>query len=349
MHRKVITGHWLAMVGAGLLALSPGVALAAPDAWITAKTKLALLTADNVSGTSINVDTVDGRVTLHGTVRTAEEKAKAEMEARKIDGVKEVRNLLQVVPGGSEAVKASDAEIKDRVSKALNEDKTLDDISVQSVNNGVVLLAGNADSVSEHLRAVTKARAVPGVKKVASEIKSPDKLADAEIRRERESAEAGVKRGAGETATDMWITTATKMRLLANDKTPAMDINVDTHDGTVVLFGAVPSADAKAAAEAEARKVSGVKRVENKLEIVASAKKDAVEAKDEDLKDAIENSLAKRDDLKDADIDVEVKNGVARLTGSVDDEHDRLAAAIAARSTPGVRAVQDELRYKDNK
>ena len=66
-----------------------GVALAAPagaatpDAWITTKTKLALLTTEGVSGTAIHVDTVLGRVTLHGKVRSAEEKAKAESVAQK--------------------------------------------------------------------------------------------------------------------------------------------------------------------------------------------------------------------------------------------------------------------------
>jgi len=38
-----------------------------------------------------------------------------------------------------------------------------------------------------------------------------------------------------------------------------------------------------------------------------------------------------------------VKNGVARLKGKVDSGEQRLAAAIAARGTPGVRAVRDEL------
>ena len=85
------------------LAVVVAVALAAParaampDAWITTKTKLALLTTEGVSGTAIHVDTVLGRVTLHGKVRSAEEKAKAESVAQQIDGVQGVRNLLQVV------------------------------------------------------------------------------------------------------------------------------------------------------------------------------------------------------------------------------------------------------------
>lgn len=43
------------------------------------------------------MDTVLGRVTLHGKVHSAEEKTKAETITQKIDGVQEVRNLLQIV------------------------------------------------------------------------------------------------------------------------------------------------------------------------------------------------------------------------------------------------------------
>ena len=53
-----------------------------------------------------------------------------------------------------------------------------------------------------------------------------------------------------------------------------------------------------------------------------------------------------RDDLKGTSISSDVKNGVARLTGTVDSESQRLEAAIAARSVPGVRAVHDELKVR---
>src|SRR6185369_12008874 len=95
--------------------------------------------------TDVNVDTVDGRVTLHGKVRTAEEKTKAEQVAKGIDGVTEVRNLLQVVPEQARSAKAaSDDEVKARVKNALKNDRALADssIAVQSVNDGVVLLGG---------------------------------------------------------------------------------------------------------------------------------------------------------------------------------------------------------------
>jgi len=106
------------IVLAAALGLTAPVARAVehPDAWITAKAKVALFTSKDVRSTAINVDTTDGRVTLQGKVSSAEEKAKAESTVRGITGVKEVRNLLQVVPESRQkAVRASDTELKKRV------------------------------------------------------------------------------------------------------------------------------------------------------------------------------------------------------------------------------------------
>src|SRR5262249_61678559 len=117
-----------------------------------------------------------------------------------------VRNLLQVVPARHEkAVKMADKDIDQRVKKALEDDPSLRDssIAVQSVNDGVVLLGGKAASVSDHLRALELARAVPGVRSVRSEVQSPDRLADDEIRQERGRPDAGTRRG-GHTSEDMY-------------------------------------------------------------------------------------------------------------------------------------------------
>jgi hyperosmotically inducible periplasmic protein len=65
------------------------------DAAITAKVKAKLIADPEVAGTHIDVDTVDGRVTLNGRVSSADERAEAEKLARHTAGVKEVVNLLQ--------------------------------------------------------------------------------------------------------------------------------------------------------------------------------------------------------------------------------------------------------------
>ena len=328
-----------ALIGMGL---GVGTAWAATsDAWITTKAKMALLTTEGVSGTAVNVDTVNGLVTLHGKVPSEAEKAKAEAAARDIEGVKNVRNLLQVVaPKREDAVEASDDKVKERVQNALKPHDAFKDVSVQSVNKGVVLLAGNVDTLGDHLRAVEHAARVAGVKRVASEIKSPDKLADSEIYNDRPEATAK----SGGTMSDMWITSAVKMRLMADERTPALDVNVDTQDGNVTLFGMVPAAQAKAAAEEDARKVSGVKSVANRLEVVPKAQETAVRESDDRVKDRVEQALRAHDELRDDSIDIEVSNGVARLTGTVNTGADRLRASAVARTASGVRAVRDELQ-----
>lgn len=146
------------------------------DAWLTMKTKIALLTADDVSAMDLNVDTKNGVVTLHGKVATEAEKTKAEATAKAIEGVKSVNNLLQVVPDAKrEVVDASDDEIMKSVKQAFENDPVLSksDITIASVNNGVVLLNGKADRLEMHLRAVETAVKVKGVRRVASQVTVP--------------------------------------------------------------------------------------------------------------------------------------------------------------------------------
>ena len=149
----------IALFGAALALVLAGSAQAVdrPDAWVTTKVKMALLTSEGLVSRHVNVDTVDGRVTLHGTVATQAEKAKAEQVASQVEGATKVRNLLQVVPAKQEAaVSATDDQIAERVTAKLKSDKALKDssITVQSVNSGVVLLAGKAATLSDAARAM---------------------------------------------------------------------------------------------------------------------------------------------------------------------------------------------------
>src|SRR5438128_10719054 len=198
---------------AAFLALAgPRAALAiTPDALITTRAKMALLATEGLRQATINVDTVNGRVILHGRVRTVDEKATAEDAVRKIDGVKDVRNILQVVGGSRERlVKRADSEIRDEVEKALGTDRALAGrVAVRSVNDGVVLLAGGANTMSEHLRAMGDAARVPGVRRVASEIESPNELTAEEIGRDSMPL-AREDRGMTDAARDLLITSATK-------------------------------------------------------------------------------------------------------------------------------------------
>ena len=334
-----------------LLVLTLALAQAGPvnaalpsDAWVTTKVKVTLLTDAGASTRDVNVDTIDGRVTLHGVVGTQADKARAEQIARGIDGVREVRSLIQVLPKRVQGrALVSDAELEARVAEALKADPALAEsqIEVQSVNAGAVLLSGKARTLSDAYRSVAVASRVDGVVRVESEIESPDELGDAELWREGGYDEAQYGRSA---ARDLWITTATKLRLMANTETPAFDINVDTADGIVTLFGVVESERARQKATREALEVDGVRQVVNDLQVVPAPEKDRVHRQDADLEQSIEKQLETRDALSDSDIEVEVSAGVARLTGRVTTRIGQVTALTIASSTPGVRRVIDDLR-----
>ena len=315
-----------------------------PDAWITTKVKLALITTEGVSANDVNVDTVDGRVTLHGTVATAAEKSAAQDAARGIKGTRDVRNLLQIVKSSAHpATKIADDALKAQVSAALAKDAALANskIEVASVNKGVVLLSGTASTLSDTLRAVEIASRVDGVARVASEIQSPDVVGDAEVWR---NGKYDAATAAGSAAQDMWTTSDVKMRLLANSTTPGFDINVDTDNGVVTLFGVVDSKAAKDAAGAEVRKVDGVKGLVNELQVVPPSKQNVGAANDESIDTAVTKRLDANERLKGSAIDIDVKNGVVHLTGTVDSQSDRITALTVTRSTMGVRGLVDDLK-----
>jgi hyperosmotically inducible protein len=320
------------------------------DPWITLKTKIALLTTDNLDAHTINVDTINGRVTLHGKVDTSAEKALAAQVAEKIEGTKQVRNLLQVVPENKRKVtNLDDAAIDERAEAALRADPSLadSDIKVKSVNKGVVLLSGSAATLTDHLRAIRDVIVVDGVRRVASEVKSPDVVADREIVAEEAKANATpptTEGGMKQDIADMWITTATKSRLMVDSETPAMDINVDTNDGVVTLFGIVSTEAAKKAAEADARKVSGVKDVENDLQVVPAKDAKVVAVQDDEADKQAEKAL--KGQVEFNHVSVDVKNGVARLTGTAANASDRLMAGVVVRACDGVRSVENDVVVK---
>ena len=68
------------------------------DAWIHTKIVAKLIGDTKTPERNINVDVVDGAVTLRGQVDTAEAKTEAERVANQTDGVKKVTNQLKVVP-----------------------------------------------------------------------------------------------------------------------------------------------------------------------------------------------------------------------------------------------------------
>jgi osmotically-inducible protein OsmY len=333
-----------AAVAAALSLAAPALAEQPDDAWLTTKAKTVLLTDDLVNGVGIHVDTFDGHVTLYGKVNSEAEKAQAERRVRTVEGVAGVRNLLSVVPPEArKATQIKDTAILVAVRKTLKGDPTLakSSIQVKSVAKGVVVLSGEANTLSAHRRAIQKARSVDGVRQVASEIRSPNEIADREIWKDAKVANANA-----EDYSDGWITTKAKLSLMMDPGLSPMSVSVDTEDRVVTLFGTVNTKADKARAANEVKKVDGVLRVENALQVVPDVAAAGVAESDDRITAAVRKRIDARASLSDSDLHVATENGVVRLTGKTATQSDRLTALTVARGTQGVRSIIDDIQLK---
>ena len=68
------------------------------DTTITTRVKTSMLNDPAVGGLGIDVDTYKGVVTLTGRVKSPGERDQALSLARRVDGVTEVKDALQVIP-----------------------------------------------------------------------------------------------------------------------------------------------------------------------------------------------------------------------------------------------------------
>ena len=144
--------------------------VAVTDSWLTSKTKIALFSDDRVKGSQVKVETKDGVVYLRGKVDSAEAKAAAESVAKGIDGVKSVKNDLQVVPPGArKAVDAKDGDIAKAVETRVKRESDLKKVDVRA-DSGVVTLTGEVPTITSSAKASEMARGVNGVRSVKNEL-----------------------------------------------------------------------------------------------------------------------------------------------------------------------------------
>ena len=142
------------------------------DSWITSKTKIALFADERVKGRQVHVETQNGVVMLRGKVDSNEAKAAAADVSKGIEGVKDVKNELQVVaPSERAAVNADDKQISKSVEDRFKQDPQLRNAKIDAkVNAGVVALTGEVKSIDTSARASEVARSVPGVRYVKNDL-----------------------------------------------------------------------------------------------------------------------------------------------------------------------------------
>jgi hyperosmotically inducible protein len=151
---------------------------------------------------------------------------------------------------------------------------------------------------------------------------------------------------AGEQIDDSVITGKVKAALVENDTTKARQIDVETFRGTVQLNGFVDSTEAKSAATRVASGVSGVKKVDNNLQVQTESRSAGEAIDDSVITAKVKAALIANKDVKAHEVNVETREGVVQLSGFVDNATARNTATEVARGVNGVKDVQNDLQIK---
>ncbi|MFW5774695.1 MAG: BON domain-containing protein [Chitinivibrionales bacterium] len=123
----------------------------------------------------------------------------------------------------------------------------------------------------------------------------------------------------------------------------AADVQVDVHEGEVVLHGYVPSYTAHEAAEADALAVTGVLRVRNETKIGKPPSQDEEGPSDGQITESVNAVLKWNQTLAGSHIVARADHGVVTLEGSVDAYWKRLRAQEVALEVIGVVSVLNEI------
>jgi osmotically-inducible protein OsmY len=204
-----------------------------------------------LKGDDIKVQSVDGVVTLTGTVSEESHKSLAQETVAGLSGVKSVDNRLEVK--GTPPAKNSDAWITTKVKTMLLFHRNVSAMTEVNTKDGIVTLQGEANSQAQKDLTTEYAKDVEGVKDVKNEMTM--------AKTSKKTQTVGGK------IDDASITSLVKMTLLYHRSTSALNTSVTTKKGVVTLAGKAKNAAEKDLATKFANDVNGVKGVKNRMTI----------------------------------------------------------------------------------
>lgn len=210
----------------------------------------------------------------------------------------------------------SDGEIHQDVIRELKWDSRVDETDVGvEVDRGVVTLTGVVDSYTARQAAQRAAHQVFGVKDVANDIHV---------------------RAPGE-RTDTDIALAVRTVLDWDPRVSNEDIRTTVADGWVTLEGEVDRYVERTDAERAVQGLPGVRGVTNLVTVGGPT------VMATNIKESIEEALERRAERQAEKVQVQVHDGVVRLSGSVRSFAELRAVAGAAGHAPGVRKIENYL------
>ena len=313
--------------------------------------------SSSVKGRNIDVDAENGVVTLSGRVDTEAAKREAVQLATSTSGVSRVEDRLTVASEADRAVARSgqpEAHSPAWITTKIQARYFLHpglkpwNIDVATSPRGVVTLTGVVDNAADHSEAVKLARATEGVTSVKDQLR---------VKGETAATTGTAENGAG-AATDSLITAKIQSRYFVEDEVRGRNINVDTRDGAVTLRGTVGSYSERLLATAIARNTDGVREVHDQMTIDAKPRdnkgtgraiRESVGTAGQRIEDAwittrIQSKFFVDDQIKARKVEVDTKDGIVTLRGSVATAAAKTAAENLAVETDGVTRVNNLLK-----
>ena len=242
------------MVGVvALLVTSVPLHASEMDDRIESSARNSYIFATYLNDDDIKIQSMDGVVTLTGTVSKESHKSMAQETLASLPGVKSVDNRLEVK--GAPPSANSDAWLSEKVKATLLFHRSVSASKIEVyVNEGIVILRGEAASESQKELAAEYAKEVEGVREVKNEMtvsKTP------ELTMER----------VGGKIDDASITAQVKITLLFHRSTSALRTKVETNDGVVTMYGKASNAAEKDLVTKLVNDINGVKSVNNRMTI----------------------------------------------------------------------------------
>lgn len=239
-----------------ILAVFTAIAVGAAhtsDAKIESSVKESYVYRNTLKDDKIQVRSVDGAVTLTGTVAAEHHKALANDAAAAQHGVKSVDNTLQL--DAAAPAPKSDAWLATKVKAMLLFHRSVSAVKTEvAAKDGVVTLTGTAGTQAQKDLTGEYALDVEGVSGINNNITLSG---------------AGKKgRRLEEKLDDSSITAQVKLTLLFHRSTSAFNTHVETRRGVVTLSGTAKSAAEKDLAEKIVSDVKGVRGVTNRIDVV---------------------------------------------------------------------------------
>ncbi|MGH7295963.1 MAG: BON domain-containing protein, partial [Polyangiaceae bacterium] len=315
----------------GAVAVTDGVVVtAAPraDADIARDVDEAIANYPATRSAGVKVTVAGATVTLGGTTDSSAQRDLVAELASRVQGVRDVRLALTV----RRASPRSDSEIAGDATDTIHDDARLDGALVAvAVHAGVATLTGTVGSLAERDAAVEDAREAG-----AADVDSRGLRIDW---RENERLRAATRRPP---PTDDFIATAVRRRLSNDARVGAATPAVSAAQGVVTLSGTVGDFRADRAAVRDARRVSGVVRVEDRITVLPAKRQADATIEKQALRGIYEDVAAP--DTRG--VQVLVANAKVTLRGSVASPEDRRVIEDDVEEVPGVVAVQDDLKIR---